>query len=75
MQVKRTVQPTNVISTSYTYNEADLSPAYAIRQCNEHAKLGLMGVTFLYSSGDGGVAGDGGNISQIILNPGLILVA
>ncbi|OJA13987.1 hypothetical protein AZE42_04597 [Rhizopogon vesiculosus] len=55
-----TVQPTNVISTSYAYNEADLSPAYAIRQCNEYAKLGLMGVTFLYSSGDSGVAGDGG---------------
>ena len=49
-----------MISTSYSYNEADLFPAYAIRQCNEYAKLGLMGVTFLYSSGDGGVAGDGG---------------
>ncbi|KAG1812269.1 Pro-kumamolisin, activation domain-containing protein [Suillus variegatus] len=55
-----TVKPANVISTSYGYNEADLSPAYAIRQCNEYAKLGLMGVTFLFSSGDAGVAGNGG---------------
>ncbi|KAG2122346.1 subtilisin-like protein [Suillus clintonianus] len=55
-----TVKPANVISTSYGYNEADLSAAYAIRQCNEYAKLGLMGVTFLFSSGDLGVAGNGG---------------
>lgn len=27
--------PTSVISTSYGYNEADLTPAYEIRQCNE----------------------------------------
>lgn len=55
-----TFTPTNVISTSYGYNEADLSPAYAARQCDEYAKLGLMGVTVLYSSGDNGVAGNGG---------------
>ncbi|KAG2090746.1 peptidase S8/S53 domain-containing protein [Suillus discolor] len=60
-----TVKPANVISTSYGYNEADLSPAYAIRQCNEYAKLGLMGVTFLFSSGDTGVAGNG----DYCLNP------
>ncbi|KAG0693459.1 peptidase S8/S53 domain-containing protein [Suillus ampliporus] len=61
-----TVKPANVISTSYGYNEADLSAAYAIRQCNEYAKLGLMGVTILYSSGDSGVGGNGG----YCLNPG-----
>ncbi|KAF8835711.1 subtilisin-like protein [Paxillus ammoniavirescens] len=55
-----TVTPANVISTSYSYNEADLSPAYATRQCTEYAKLGLMGVTFLFSSGDYGVAGSRG---------------
>ncbi|KAH7903358.1 peptidase S8/S53 domain-containing protein, partial [Hygrophoropsis aurantiaca] len=60
-----TVKPANVISTSYGYNEADLSLKYTARQCNEYAKLGLMGVTILYSSGDYGVAG-GGNIC---LNP------
>ena len=51
---------TNVISTSYGYDETDLSPAYEIRQCNEYLKLGLQGVTVLYSSGDYGVAGNGG---------------
>jgi len=55
-----TVTPANVISTSYGYNEADLSPFYTARQCAEYAKLGLMGVTILYSSGDYGVAGNGG---------------
>lgn len=48
-----------VISTSYVYNEADLSPAYETRQCLEYAKLGLLGTTFLYGSGDNGVAGLG----------------
>jgi tripeptidyl-peptidase-1 len=60
-----TVKPANVISTSYSYNEADLTPAYTARQCAEYAKLGLMGVTVLYASGDNGVAG--GN--NICLNP------
>ncbi|KAE9402286.1 hypothetical protein BT96DRAFT_918295 [Gymnopus androsaceus JB14] len=45
------------LSIRYGYNEADLTPAYVMRQCNEYAKLGLMGVTILYSSGDYGVAG------------------
>ncbi|KAI9838619.1 MAG: hypothetical protein M1819_004933 [Sarea resinae] len=54
---------TNVISTSYGYNEADLTPFYEERQCHEYMKLGLQGVTFLYSSGDNGVAG---NLGQCI---------
>lgn len=49
-----------VVSTSYGYNEVDLSPSYEKRQCNEYMKLGLMGVTFVFSSGDFGVAGNGG---------------
>lgn len=55
-----TVRPANVISSSYGYNEADLTPFYTARQCAEYAKLGLMGVTVLFSSGDNGVAGNGG---------------
>jgi len=51
---------TNVISTSYSYNEVDITPAYEQRQCLEYMKLGLQGVTVLYSSGDFGVAGNGG---------------
>jgi len=53
-----TVTPAYVMSTSYSYNEADLTPAYEERQCAEYAKLGLMGMTILYSSGDYGVAGN-----------------
>ncbi|KAL1882045.1 hypothetical protein VTK73DRAFT_2759 [Phialemonium thermophilum] len=51
---------TNVISTSYSYNEADLGARYEQRQCAEYMKLGLQGVTILYSSGDNGVAGNQG---------------
>lgn len=50
----------SVISTSYAYDEAALTPAYEIRQCNEYGKLGMMGTTFMFSSGDTGVAGSGG---------------
>ncbi|KAL6299946.1 peptidase S8/S53 domain-containing protein [Sparassis latifolia] len=51
------VTPAYVMSTSYSYDEADLTPFYMERQCAEYAKLGLMGMTILYSSGDYGVAG------------------
>ena len=51
---------TKVISTSYGYNEADLTPAYEARQCNEYMKLGLQGTSFFFSSGDFGVAGNYG---------------
>ncbi|OSD00616.1 subtilisin-like protein [Trametes coccinea BRFM310] len=52
-----TVKPAYIISTSYGYQEADLTPAYMQRQCNEYGKLSLTGVTFVYSSGDAGVGG------------------
>jgi tripeptidyl-peptidase-1 len=55
-----TFAATKVISTSYGYNEADLTPFYEQRQCHEYMKLGLMGTSVLYSSGDYGVAGNGG---------------
>ncbi|KAK3071726.1 hypothetical protein LTR53_008121 [Teratosphaeriaceae sp. CCFEE 6253] len=57
---------TKVISTSYAYNEADLTPFYEMRQCHEYMKLGMMGVSVLYSSGDYGVAGNRG---QCIATP------
>ena len=34
-----TVKPAYVMSTSYSYNEADLTPAYEERQCAEYAKV------------------------------------
>ncbi|KIL00881.1 hypothetical protein PAXRUDRAFT_29503 [Paxillus rubicundulus Ve08.2h10] len=55
-----TATPTNVISTSYFYDEADITPLYAARQCAEYVKLGLMGVAVLYSPGNYGVASNGG---------------
>ncbi|KAH7917848.1 subtilisin-like protein [Leucogyrophana mollusca] len=51
-----TTKPTNVISTSYGWDEHALSNLYAGRQCLEYGKLGLMGITVLYPSGDNGVA-------------------
>jgi tripeptidyl-peptidase-1 len=63
-----TVAATNVISTSYSANEADLGAKYEMRQCLEYMKLGLQGVSILYSSGDFGVAGNGGQcISETTL--------
>lgn len=54
------IAATKVISTSYGYNEADLTPLYEMRQCNEYAKIALQGVSFFFSSGDYGVAGTEG---------------
>jgi len=51
------IQPPNVISISYAQDESTAPVEYAKRQCNEYGKLGLMGSTILYSSGDSGVAG------------------
>lgn len=61
---------TKVISTSYAYNEADLTPFYEERQCHEYMKLGLQGVSILYSSGDYGVAGNGGECIGETFAPG-----
>ncbi|KAK7025541.1 hypothetical protein VNI00_015894 [Paramarasmius palmivorus] len=52
--------PPHVVSISYGQDESTISAKSATRQCNEYAKLGLMGSTILYSSGDNGVAGNGG---------------
>jgi len=54
------VAPPFVVSVSYGQDEASVTAAYANRQCTEYAKLGMMGTSVLYSSGDDGVAGGGG---------------
>ncbi|KAF5392549.1 hypothetical protein D9757_002178 [Collybiopsis confluens] len=41
-------------------DESTITASSAMRQCTEYGKLGLMGSTILYSSGDNGVAGNGG---------------
>ncbi|THH07970.1 hypothetical protein EW146_g9146 [Bondarzewia mesenterica] len=54
------IPPPNVVSISYGQDESTITAASAMRQCTEYAKLGMMGTTVLYSSGDNGVAGNGG---------------
>ncbi|ORY08859.1 peptidase S8/S53 domain-containing protein [Clohesyomyces aquaticus] len=49
---------TKVVSISWGSNENDLTPAYMETICNEYMKLGLQGVSVIYSSGDNGVAGN-----------------
>lgn len=51
-----TYKPTRVISISYGVSEFDAPLNYTKRQCNELLKLGLQGVTFVWASGDDGVA-------------------
>jgi len=53
------VAPPFVVSVSYGQDEASVTPTYANRQCIEYAKLGMLGTSVLYSSGDDGVAGAG----------------
>ena len=52
-------KPTNVISVSYGLGENHYSYFYFNRQCQEYMKLGLQGVTVVYSSGDSGVSNRG----------------
>jgi tripeptidyl-peptidase-1 len=52
-----------VISTSWGWAE-DVGDASNIRQCNEFMKLGLLGTTIIFSSGDSGV-GDNNGTFQI----------
>ncbi|KAH9176550.1 subtilisin-like protein [Lactarius sanguifluus] len=54
------IKPPFVVSVSYGQDEGTATHRYATRQCNEYGKLGLLGTTVLYSSGDDGVAGFGG---------------
>ncbi|KAF9534130.1 tripeptidyl peptidase A [Crepidotus variabilis] len=50
--------PPLVVSSSYGEDEQSVPEDYARRVCNQFAQLGARGVSFLVSSGDGGV-GDG----------------
>ncbi|KAI8911160.1 subtilisin-like protein [Gorgonomyces haynaldii] len=56
------------VTTSYGDNEQTVPRRYAQRVCFDFAKLGLRGISLLFSSGDGGVAG--GQTSECISNDG-----
>ncbi|KAI0043881.1 family S53 protease [Auriscalpium vulgare] len=49
--------PNQVMTTSYGFDERDMSDELAHSLCNAYAQLGALGTTVLFSSGDGGVAG------------------
>lgn len=49
------VKRPNVFSSSYGNGELLLSRPYQKRQCDEYMKLGLMGTSVLYATGDSGV--------------------
>ncbi|KAF2800034.1 subtilisin-like protein [Melanomma pulvis-pyrius CBS 109.77] len=49
---------TKVVSTSWGSNENEQTPAYMDTVCNEYMKLGLQGVSVLFSTADFGVAGN-----------------
>lgn len=51
------VQPPNVISVSYIGEEHAFPVEYLVRECLEFGKLGMMGTTVLFSSGDHGAQG------------------
>lgn len=50
-------QPPNVLSTSYGFDEGDLSPELEQKICDAYMALGAQGTSILFSSGDGGVGG------------------
>jgi tripeptidyl-peptidase-1 len=59
-----TYNATHVISGSYGSTEQDRPESYYVRECNEYMKLGLMGVSVIFASGDWGVAGVGSQCPQ-----------
>ncbi|KAK0502015.1 family S53 protease-like protein [Armillaria luteobubalina] len=49
--------PPQVLTTSYGFDETGFSSSLATRMCNAYMSLSARGVSILFSSGDGGVAG------------------
>ncbi|KAJ7776843.1 subtilisin-like protein [Mycena maculata] len=54
------IPPPHTVSISYSQDEQTITAFLANRQCTEYAKLGILGTSVFYSSGDNGVAGNGG---------------
>jgi len=51
------IDPPQVLTTSYDFNEGDLSTSVENRLCNAYMTLGARGVSILFSTGDYGVSG------------------
>ncbi|KAK0441344.1 family S53 protease-like protein [Armillaria borealis] len=49
--------PPQVLTTSYGFDETDISGSVAMRLCNAYMALGARGVSVIFASGDGGVGG------------------
>ncbi|KAG0239375.1 family S53 protease-like protein [Mortierella sp. GBAus27b] len=49
--------PPTVLAISYGFNENAISASFANQLCNSYMQLGSRGVSVIYASGDGGVAG------------------
>jgi len=49
--------PPNVLTTSYGFNENELTTASANQLCDAYMTAGTRGVSILFASGDGGVSG------------------
>ncbi|KIK70212.1 hypothetical protein GYMLUDRAFT_80188 [Collybiopsis luxurians FD-317 M1] len=49
--------PPHVLTTSYGFNENDITSALANVLCNNYMLAGTRGISVLFSSGDGGVSG------------------
>ncbi|TFY50573.1 hypothetical protein EVG20_g11444, partial [Dentipellis fragilis] len=49
--------PPHVFTTSYSWNEPNVTESMARSLCNMYAQLGARGTTVIFSSGDGGVDG------------------
>ncbi|CAK5272371.1 unnamed protein product [Mycena citricolor] len=47
----------SVVTTSYGFDERDLTRAQLTSMCNTYMQLGALGTSILFSSGDGGVSG------------------
>ncbi|KAJ7495305.1 family S53 protease [Mycena latifolia] len=47
----------HVLTTSYGFDESDLTRAVANTLCNAYMQLGALGTSLIFSSGDGGVSG------------------
>ncbi|KAJ3268551.1 hypothetical protein HDV01_002590 [Terramyces sp. JEL0728] len=57
---KSNSQLPQVVSTSYGDDEPNYPSDFAVRACNDFAKLGARGVSLIFASGDGGVNGGHG---------------